>query len=422
MTTDLTLRIPRRTVGRAAPLDVQRIRRDFPLLRRRRDLVYLDNAATTQRPQCVLAAMARFSRETNANVHRGAYRLSEEATQAYEDARATVAAFLNAPSPACIVFTRNATESINLVAYAWALNRVRAGEQIILTEMEHHSNLVPWQMVARKTGARLEFVRIGEKGDLSLEHLERLLKRPTALLAVTHASNVLGTVNPIARITRLAHAAGVPVLVDAAQSVPHLVVDVQELDADFVAFSAHKMLGPMGIGVLYARRERLEEAEPFLFGGDMILSVGWHQATWNEIPWRFEAGTPNVAGAVGLAEAIRYLRRVGMDRIWAHDQDLLRYAFVRLGEIPGLRIYGPGPEKRVGVISFNVDGVHPHDLASFLDARGIAVRAGHHCAQPLMERLGVIATVRVSFYIYNRTQEIDQLVDALHEARRFFLQ
>jgi len=405
-------------------LDVARIRRHFPIFRRnghKRHLVYLDNAATTQKPASVIEAMHRYYSEMNANVHRGAYRLSEESTRAYEEARETVRSFLNAPSTRSIVFTRNATEGINLVAYAWALNRIRFGQRIVLTEMEHHSNLVPWQMVARRTGADLEFVRITEQGKLDLDHLSELLEWPTALLALTHASNVLGTINPVKEIVELAHRRGVPVLVDAAQSAPHLRLDVREIDPDFLVFSGHKMLGPMGIGVLYAKEERLEEAEPFLFGGDMILEVDWRRSTWNDLPWKFEAGTPNVAGAMGLAEAIRYLRRVGMEQIAAHEQTLTRYALRRLADVDGIRLFGPPVEERVGVVSFELEDVHPHDLATFLDARDIAIRAGHHCAQPLMKRLGVVATARASFYLYNTMAEIDELVDALQDARRFFL-
>jgi cysteine desulfurase/selenocysteine lyase len=408
----------------ADPLDVERIRQDFPIFLKRtgkKRLIYLDNAATTQKPKSVIDAVRRFYCEHNANVHRGAYWLSEEATRLYEGAREVVRSFLNAPTSSTIVFTRNATESINLVAYAWALNHLKPGHQIVLTEMEHHSNLVPWQMVARRTGARLEYVRITDQGKIDLDQLSELLRRPTGLVAVTHASNVLGTINPVAEVARLARAWGARILVDAAQSAPHIPVDVLDLDPDFLAFSGHKMLGPMGIGVLYAKRERLEEAEPFLFGGDMILSVDWHESTWNELPWKFEAGTPNVAGAVGLAEAIRYLQRLGTGRIFSHERQLVRYAFERLSEVEGLRIFGPGPEERLGVISFEVHGIHPHDLATFLDARGIAIRAGHHCAQPLMKRLGVVATARISFYLYNQPDEIDALVDALQEARRFFL-
>ena len=403
-------------------LPVDSLRKAFPIFSSAewKGLIYLDNAATTQRPQKVIDAVAGYYVDSNANVHRGAYALSEKSTSLYEAARETVQRFVGAASPRQVVFTKNATEALNLVAYAWAEPRLREGQQIVVTQMEHHSNLVPWQALVRRKGARLVYVRVDDDGRLDLDDLRHKLREPTLLVAVTQASNVLGTVNPVAEIATLAREAGAALVVDGAQSVPHLPVNFTELGCDFLAFSGHKMLGPMGIGVLVAKEERLAEAAPFLYGGDMIATVDWYESTWNELPWKFEAGTPNVAGAVGLAEAIRFLEEVGMERIAAHDRALTVQAYEGLAEIAGVRVFGPPPQERVGLVAFDVEGVHPHDLATFLDARGIAIRAGHHCAEPLMKRLGVVATARASFYLYNSPGDVQALVEGVKEAKEFF--
>jgi cysteine desulfurase/selenocysteine lyase len=412
-------------------LDTQSIRADFPILSRQvhgKPLVYLDNAATSQKPEAVIRAMDDYYRRYNANIHRGVHTLAEEATAAYEDARRKVGRFVNARSPREVIFVRNTTEAINLVAYSWGRANVRQGDVIILTEMEHHSNLVPWQLLAQATGARLEFVGLDDQGRLLLDDLDRLLAahgERVKLMGVTGMSNVLGTINPVADIAHRVHAAGALLLVDGAQSVPHLPVDVRAIDADFLAFSGHKMVGPTGIGVLWARRAILEAMPPFLGGGDMIKTVGLRASEWAELPGKFEAGTPNIAHAIGLAAAVDYLTQLGMDQVHAREQDLAPYALVHLAAIPDLRIYGPPAAERGGVVSFNLikDGdllIHPHDLASILDHEGIAIRAGHHCAQPLVEHYGVPAMARASFYIYNLEQEIDTLVEALLKARHIF--
>ena len=412
-------------------LDVQAIRADFPILARTvhgKPLVYLDNAATSQKPETVIRALDEYYRHYNANIHRGVHTLAEEATEAYEGARRKVARFINAPHPAEIVFVRNTTEAINLAAYTWGRANVGAGDVIILSLMEHHSNLVPWQLLAQATGARLEFIGLDGEGRLVLDDLDQHLDRfggRVKLVAVSAMSNVLGTINPVAEIAARAHRVGALCLVDGAQSVPHLPVDVQALDADFLAFSGHKMLGPTGIGVLWARREILEAMPPFLGGGDMIRSVHLRESRWNEVPYKFEAGTPNVAHGIGLGAAVDYLDNLGMAEVHAHEQALAAYALERLAEVPNLRIYGPPAAERGGVVTFNLlrDGellIHPHDLASILDREGIAIRAGHHCAQPLMEHYGVPATARASFYIYNTEEEVDKLAEALRKAQRLF--
>ena len=405
-------------------LDIGRIRRDFPILGRTvhgKPLVYLDNAATTQKPRAVIEALTDYYTRFNANIHRGIHVLAEEATAAYEGVREQTARFIHAPSPRAIVFTRNATESINLLARAWAQPRLKPGDQILLSEMEHHSNLVPWQLVAQATGATLAFLPITNDGRLRLDALDQLLTPRTRLVSITHMSNVLGTINPIAEIAARAHAKGAAVFVDAAQSAPHLPLDVQRLGCDALAFSAHKMLGPTGVGVLYAREELLESMEPFLGGGEMISDVQLTSATWNEIPWKFEAGTPNIAGVIAFGTALTYLERVGMGAIREHEQDLTAYALKRLGAIEGVTLYGPSAvTERGGVVSFNLEGLHPHDVGTVLDAEGIAVRAGHHCAKPLMRRLGVVATVRASVYLYNTREEVDRLITALHAVKTFF--
>ncbi len=404
-------------------LDVERIRADFPILSRPvngKPLVYLDSAATSQKPRAVLDALVRYYETANANVHRGIHRLAEDATREYEAARTKVAAFVSAPSPAGVVFVRNATEAINLVARAWGDRNVQAGDEVLVTGMEHHSNLVPWHLLARRTGARVRAVPVTDDGRLDLDALQGLLSPRTRLVAVTHVSNVLGTINPVADIARLAHAAGAAVLVDGAQAVPHLPVDVAALGADFLAFSGHKMLGATGTGVLVVRPDRYDEMDPFLGGGEMIREVTLADATWADPPWRYEAGTPDVAGAVALGAAIDYLRAAGMPDIAGHDLRLGTLARQRLSVIPGLRLLGPppGPDATGGVATFVLDGVHPHDVAQALDARGIAVRAGHHCAQPLMARYGVPATTRASFYLYNTEAEVEALADAVSEVAR----
>jgi cysteine desulfurase/selenocysteine lyase len=405
-------------------LDVQAVRRDFPILERTvrgRPLVYLDNAATSQKPLAVIEAVARYYRESNANIHRGIHALGDEATEAYETARAKVARFIGAPSPRGVVFVRNTTEGINLVAYAWGRKHVRAGDEIILTEMEHHSNLIPWQLLANEVGARLTFVPLAPDGTFAPEALERLLTERTRIVALPHMSNVLGTINPVRAVADLAHAAGALVLVDGAQSVPHLPIDVQELGCDFLAFSGHKMCAPTGIGVLWGREHLLEAMDPFMGGGSMILEVHWDHATWNEIPHKFEAGTPNIAGAVGLGAAVDYLERLGMPAVRKHEVEITAYALTALGDVGDVTIYGPHDvQRRGGVVSFNVEGLHPHDLGTILDEHGVAIRAGHHCCQPLMRKLGVPATARASFYIYNTLEEVDALVAAVHRARELF--
>ena len=406
------------------PIDVESTRRDFPILERSvhgRPLVYLDNAATTQKPRAVIDALVHYYENYNANIHRGIHALSEEATARYEEARLKVARFIGAPAAETIVFTRNTTESINLVAHAWGRKHLRAGDEVLLTVMEHHSNLIPWQLLVRDTGAKLRFVDIDDEGRLLWDDFERLLGPRTRLVSVTHMSNVLGTINPIKDIAELAHRQGALVLVDGAQSVPHLPVDVGALDCDFLAFSAHKMLGPTGVGVLYARPGLLEEMDPFLGGGEMIRRVLLEESTWNDVPWKFEAGTPNIADVIAFGAAIEYLQGLGMDAVRAHEREITAYALEALSAVPQVTIYGPrDAEARGGVVSFNLGDLHPHDLGTVLDRFGVAVRAGHHCAQPLMRRLGCVATARASFYVYNRLEEVDTLVEGVREADRFF--
>ena len=406
-------------------LDVKKIRHDFPILDRQvhgKPLVYLDNAATTQKPRQVIEALSRFYSHSNANIHRGIHTLAEEATAAYEAVREHTARFIGAPAARSIVFTRNATEAINLFAHAWGRKFVKPGDQILLSELEHHSNLVPWQLLAQATGASLAFVPIDDAGRLQVDRLEALLGSRTKLVAITHMSNVLGTITPVERIIERAHARGALVLIDAAQSVPHLPVDVQRLGCDALAFSAHKMLGPTGVGVLYAREALLEAMDPFLGGGEMIADVQPTTSTWNEIPWKFEAGTPNIADVVAFGEALAYLERIGLEHVHAHERDLAAYAWTRLQELGDVTLYGPDPATgdRGGVVSFNLAGLHPHDVGTVLDAEGVAIRAGHHCAKPLMRRLGVAATARASFYLYNSRADVDRLIEALRMAQAFF--
>jgi cysteine desulfurase/selenocysteine lyase len=404
-------------------LDAAALRADFPVLARAvhgKPLAYLDSAASSQRPQVVIDALVEFYSAHYANIHRGVHTLSEEATAAYERARDKVAAFINAPDRRGVIWTRNTTEAINLVAYTWGRANVGPRDRIVVTEMEHHSNLLPWQVLAREQEAELVYVRVTEEGRVDLASLDRALQGRVRLVAFSHVSNVLGTVNPAQEIVARAHAAGARVLVDAAQSVPHMPVDVAALDADFLAFSGHKMCGPGGIGVLYGRPELLEEMPPFLTGGGMISRVGREKATWGELPGKFEAGTPAIAEAVGLGVAVEYLSGIGMDAIWAHEQALTAYALERLAAVKGVRTIGPPALERSGVVAFTVESIHPHDLAHMLDLEGVAIRAGFHCAQPLHDRLGLGATARASFYLYNTCEEVDRLVAGVRKAQSFF--
>jgi len=405
-------------------LDANTIRKDFPILDREVHpgiaLVYLDSTATTQKPIPVLQAMDDFYRHTNANIHRGVHTLAEEATAMYEQARQKVADFIHAKSSSEIVFTRNATESINLVAYSWAHARLKSGDLVILTEMEHHSNLVPWQQLAMEREVALEFIPVTSEGLLDLDAYSMLLTKNPKLVAFSGMSNVLGTINPSAEMIRMAHGAGALALVDGAQSVPHLPVDVQALDVDFLVFSAHKMLGPTGIGALYAKASLLESMPPFLGGGDMIKTVHLRSFSPNDIPHKFEAGTPAVAEVVGFGAALEYLNGIGMAAVAAHEQEMVSYALERLEEIPGVKVLGPVAEKKGGVAAFTLDGIHPHDVAQILDTHGVAVRAGHHCAQPLHEKLGITASTRASFYIYNVKEEVDKLVMGIYQVKKIF--
>ena len=402
-----------------------KVREDFPILKREINgypLAFLDNAATTQKPQCVIDALVRFYENYNSNVSRGVYTLAEEATGIYEEGRKTVAKFIGAESCGNIIFTRGTTESINLVASAWSQPNLKTGDRIIVTEMEHHSNLVPWQLAAQSSGVELIFCPITPEGRLDLEVLEELLTDSVKLLAVTAVSNVLGTANPIAKIVEKVHERDVPVLVDAAQAVARMPIDVSEWDCDFLAFSGHKVYGPTGIGVLYAKNERLDEMRPYQGGGGMIRQVGQQSSTWADVPQKFEAGTPPVAEVFGLMSALEYISNVGMLEIKKHEQDLMTHTLEKLQEFPDLELYGPADSTdRSGVLSFNLREVHPHDVAQVLDENGIAVRAGHHCTQILHERLGIAASVRMSFGLYNEEPEIDRLFSALEQVRKFFI-
>jgi len=406
------------------PLNVNEIRKDFPIFKRETrpgvPLVYLDSTATSQKPRVVIEAMDDFYRRSNANIHRGVHTLAEEATALYEQARVRIGKFINAPSAHQIIYTRNTTESINLVAYSWARANLKSGDLVILTEMEHHSNLVPWHMLQAERGIALDFIPVTGDGLLDLDAYRSLLARCPKLVAFTHMSNVLGTINPAAEIIRLAHESGALTLVDAAQSVPHFAVDVQALDADFLAFSAHKMCGPTGIGVLYGKMGLLESMPPFLGGGDMIKEVHLRSFRPNSLPYKFEAGTPAIAEAVGFGAAVDYLSDVGMDAIAAHEHEITEYALERLEEVPGVKVFGPGAQHKGGVTAFTLDGVHPHDVAQILDKDGIAVRAGHHCAQPLHEKFEIPATSRASFYLYNTKEEVDLLVNGIYKVKEMF--
>jgi len=407
--------------GRCA-FDVEDLRRQFPILGETpyaKPLVYLDSAATSQKPQAVIDAISQFYSKDNANVHRGVHYLSERATEAYEGARAKVQGFLNAARPEEIIFTRGTTESINLVAQTYGKTHLGEGDEVLITAMEHHSNIVPWQMICAERGAQLRVAPIETSGELLLEELDALIGPRTKLVAVTHVSNALGTINPIRQIVDIAHARGARVLVDGAQAAPHLKLDVQALGCDFYALSGHKMYGPTGIGVLYGRSELLEEMPPYQGGGDMIASVSFESTTYNKIPYKFEAGTPDLAGAVGLGAAIDFLNGLGHEALAAHEHDVLAYGMEALSELPGLRLIGTAPAK-ASVISFLIDGVHPHDIGTILDRQGIAIRTGHHCAQPLMNRLGVAATARASLGCYNTRADIDALVAGLGTVREMF--
>ncbi|MDQ4142152.1 MAG: cysteine desulfurase [Actinomycetota bacterium] len=405
------------------PLDVEVVRKDFPILDttvRDKRLVYLDSAATSQKPRQVVDRMVRFYENENANVHRGVYELSERATAAYERARESCARFIGATTSRSIVFTRGTTESINLVRYTWGRANIHEGDEILLTEMEHHSNLIPWQMLAQESGAVVRHIPIEDDGTLRLSALDELLTEKTKLVSVNLMSNVLGTINPVRQIADAAHAVGALIMVDAAQAAPHLSFDVNELDADFLAYSAHKMCGPTGAGVLFAREHLLETMPPFHGGGEMIREVWLDRATWNEIPYKFEAGTPNIAQAVGMGAAVEYLEQLGMDAVREHEMQLTQYAMKEL-EAAGAVIYGPPDvSQRGGVVSFNLPQVHPHDLSTIVDQEGVCIRAGHHCAQPLMRRLDVPATARASFYIYNSEDDVDVLIKSLDEAKGWF--
>lgn len=400
------------------------VRADFPILRQKmhgKPLIYLDSAATSQKPQSVIDALVRYYQEYNANVHRGIYHIAEEATRRYEASRGKVAGLINARRPEEVIFTRSTTEAINLVAYAWGRANINEGDEIISTEMEHHSNLVPWQMLAAERDARLLFVPFDDQGLLRLDEFDRLLTERTKLVAMTHQSNVLGTINPVKEMTRKAHAVGAKVLVDGAQSAPHMPVNVQDLDVDFFALSAHKMCGPTGAGAIWARYEILDAMPPFHGGGEMIMLVQLDKSTYKEPPHKFEAGTPNIADCIVWSDAIDYLQDIGLDAIRTHEKQLTAYAISQLSEIPDIKILGPRDlERRGGVVSFHLDFAHPHDVAQVLDQEGIAVRAGHHCAQPLHRRLGISASTRASFYLYNNEDDVDALVRGLHVVHRMF--
>ena len=407
-------------------LDVSRIREDFPVLAKKvydgMPLVWLDSAATTQKPRQVIQALVDYYEGYNANVHRGVHALSMESTQKYEEARQKVADFVNAESADCLIWTRNTTEGINLVAHSWAEDNIRAGDEIVVTALEHHSNLVPWQQIAARKNAKVRVMPLADDHTLDMAAADEIIGARTRLLAVSHASNAVGTINPVRELAAKARAVGAAVLVDGAQSVPHMPVDVQDLDCDFLAFSGHKMLGPTGIGGLYVKREVLERMRPFLTGGEMVLAVSYEDASWNELPMRFEAGTPNIADAIGLGAAVDYLQAVGMDNVREHEIALTTYALDAFKELEEeLDVYGPkDARKQGGIVSFHHPDVHPHDLGTVLDRRGIAIRTGHHCAMPMVQSLGVPATARASIYLYNTEEEIDMLVDALKEALRYF--
>jgi cysteine desulfurase / selenocysteine lyase len=408
-----------------ALLDVYKIRQDFPILKRilknGKKLVYLDNAATTQKPKQVIDAICKYYSEYNSNIHRAVYQIAEEATEEYERTRNNVCKFINARHPEEIIFTRNTTESINLIAHSWGKNNLRKGNKIILTDYEHHSNIVPWQMLCNAKGARINYIDTDDNGYLNLESFSNYLKDggKTKLVSLSHMSNVLGTIYPVKEIIKIAHEKSIPVVLDGAQSVPHMETDVQDADCDFLAFSAHKMLGPTGVGILYVKKEILESMPPFITGGDMIKEVHKNNTVFNDLPYRFEGGTPNIADVIGFDASIEYLNGIGMKNIRDHETDLIKYLYNNIKDIKNIKIYGPESIKdRGGLISFNIDGVHPHDCATILNDFGIAIRSGHHCAQVLMEKLDIVASSRASIYIYNTKEEVDIFVDALNHVRR----
>jgi cysteine desulfurase/selenocysteine lyase len=408
----------------AESLDVAAIREDFPILQREfggNQVVYLDNAATTQTPEPVVETIADYYRRTNANVHRGLHQLSQEASIAYEEAHDRLAAFVGADGREEMIFTKNTTESENLVAYAWGLNELGPGDEIVLTEMEHHASFVTWQQIGKRTGADVKFVRVDDDGRLDMDHARELVTDDTAMVSVVHVSNTLGTINPVADLADLAHDHDALIFVDGAQAVPNRPVDVQAIDADFYAFSGHKMAGPTGIGGLYGKRHLLEEMEPFLYGGEMIKRVTLEETTWNDLPWKYEAGTPLIAQGIALAEAADYLDDLGLDNVARHENALAQYALERLGEYDDVRLLGPpAGEERGGLVSFTVEGVHPHDLSEILNDHAVAIRAGDHCTQPLHDKLGIAASARASFYVYNTREEVDRLVTAIDDARELF--
>ena len=405
-------------------LDVNRIRKDFPILSRTiygKPLVYLDNAATSQKPTSVIQSLVDYYESYNSNIHRGVHTLSMEATDRHEDARSKCTRFIGAKEDKSLIMVRNTTEAINLVAQTWGKHNISAGDEILTTHMEHHSNLVPWQKLAEQNGASLQFIELDEDGMLNLSNIDDLITERTKLLALTHMSNVLGTINPVKELTAVAHKMGAKVLIDGAQSVPHMKVDVTDIDCDFFAFSGHKMLAPTGIGVLYVKPEILESMEPFLFGGDMVSQVWDDTATWNALPWKFEAGTPNIADLIGLGAAIDYLESLGMDEVREHEMALTGYALEQFDRLNDIKVFGPKDlSKRGGVISFHSDDVHPHDMGTMLDREGIAIRTGHHCAMPLTRKLSVVATARASFYIYNTEEEVDKLTAAIRATLDYF--
>ena len=405
-------------------LDVNHIRKDFPILSRTiygKPLVYLDNAATSQKPTSVIQSLVDYYESYNSNIHRGVHTLSMEATDRHEDARSKCTRFIGAKEDKSLIMVRNTTEAINLVAQTWGKHNISAGDEILTTHMEHHSNLVPWQKLAEQNGASLQFIELDEDGMLNLSNIDDLITERTKLLALTHMSNVLGTINPVKELTAVAHKVGAKVLIDGAQSVPHIKVDVTDIDCDFFAFSGHKMLAPTGIGVLYVKPEILESMDPFLFGGDMVSQVWDDTATWNDLPWKFEAGTPNIADLIGLGAAIDYLESLGMDQVREHEMALTGYALEQFDRLNGIKVFGPKDlSKRGGVISFHSDDVHPHDMGTMLDREGIAIRTGHHCAMPLTRKLSVVATARASFYIYNTEEEVDKLTSAITATLDYF--
>ena len=411
-----------RASASAATYDVEKIRADFPILRQKirgKPLVYLDNAATTQKPQVVINAITRYYERDNANIHRGVHFLSEHATEEHDEARSTIQAFINAADPKEIIFVRGATEAINLVAQSYGRTHIGAGDEIVITAMEHHSNIVPWQFLVEEKGAKLRIAPINDQGELLLDEFANLLGPKTKLVAATHVSNALGSITPIRRMIELAHAQNIPVLVDGAQAIPHLKVDVQALDCDFYAFSGHKIYGPTGIGVLYGKAALLEAMPPYQGGGDMIASVTFEKTLFNKLPFKFEAGTPDISGAIGLGAAIRYVESLGIEKVAAYEHDLLAYATERIGAIPGVRLVGTAKEK-AGVLSFIMEGIHPHDIGTILDQEGIAIRTGHHCSQPVMQRFDIPATARASFALYNTRGEVDALAGGIEKVREVF--